>query len=417
MLSATQVSTVFTRIRRPALLALLAIFSITFSQPGTTAGKPWVKVISGGGGLASLFYDCVQYYQAQGLGIKQAIGQCMAIGVVKLSKGGSGLNAGFFGNSEQGPVGIQCATLSADPRASGIVHRQPGSHIDPGRPPLGGLGSFENHLDSYSFLLGLLAEEFAAESIALREQAFATSDPAQKKNLESKAKMLDDLSSEMFDRHSEETMKWYLDRVEDYEKTKTTGTPPGDYPIPDPDAPQVSHIDPNHVSSCETLSAFVSDCQMAGWQTAPCQMFIDQLNGCGDPTITDPSPDGEQPCKAQPASAQQVKHITFVACSKETKPGPGQDPCGGTIGKGKSYSFNYGRNNPNARPCSNPFAYPSEDGCSPTFTVVVSDEKSIQDVINEAWERLGGPIFVVPVAPGVDPRTGGGCAGDPRCPH
>jgi hypothetical protein len=95
-----------------------------------------------------------------------------------------------------------------------------------------------------------------------------------------------------------------------------------------------------------------------------------------------------------------------------TTPGPDSDPCSGVIGDGMAYHFSYGQNKPNQPICFNPFAHTTGETCVATFTVITGTQKGVDEVIAEANERLGGPIFVMPLPSNPEP---GGCAGDPRC--
>ncbi|HEX5057546.1 MAG TPA: hypothetical protein VFX02_13750 [Gammaproteobacteria bacterium] len=405
---------------RLILAALVCAFSMLPATGNANGGAPSVLVIAGGSGLTSMFYDCVRHYQQQGLKIPQAIGQCMAIGVVRQSVAGrNGLGAEFVGGGgESGAVGIQCATLSVDPRVAQIVRRSPDpgdSSRDPGLPLLGRPGTFDNNYSAFAYLLGLLSSVAAQDAVALREQAKNTTDSVQKQILLDKADAAEELAQAMFDAH-DEIMAWYLARLAEYEESKKTPpSPPGDYPLPNPDAPQVADVTSDHVSACENLTQFVNDCRLAGWKTAPCQMFLDRLDGCGDPTITDPSPDEERECGSRRVSDEQARHVAFIACSVDTTPGPDSDPCSGNIAQAMAYDFTYGKSNPNAPICSNPFAYTTAESCTATFTVLVGTQQGAESVIEEAQRRLGGPVFVIPAPSPLDPKSGGGCAGDPRC--
>jgi hypothetical protein len=385
-----------------ALACALTIFGVPAPAQQLPA-KPWVVVVPGSvNSLLASFLECVGHYQKQGFSINRAIAQCVVNEATRTGMGGS-LSASFVsGASELGASAVQCSTLRVDPRAAGIVHRPlDPTHVD-GSPLPGKPGSFDNTWAAIWHLVDMLSVEFAREGEALRAQASETSDPVQKQVLNDKADAMNELSGIMFDR---ETADWYATAIQAYQDylEKNPPSPPGDYPLPSPDEPQPSKVDPEGVSVCQNVTQLVNECSLAGWQTSPCQMFLARLNGCGDPKITDPAPDGAQECRAPRVRKEEAQRVAYHACSIKTTPGPDADPCSGPVVEGLAFTFAFGRNDPNRPICSNVFAYTTSEECTSTFTVTVGPQAGADSVIAEAQKRLGGPIFVRPVPSPLDP--------------
>lgn len=391
-----------------AMLCLTLLFAASAHAQTTPS---WVAVLPGGSSLSKMFQQCVEHYQKQGLSQAQSIGQCMAIGVTRLSSGGGfAVDSGFMGGEGPGPSAVNCTTLGLDPNIARTVHRPPGGFapMDAPLPPLSDNYDVQKWL--YQELAEMLIVDFTEEIEALREQVATTADPLQKGILRGRLASLEALQSNLFDQVAQD---WYLDQLHAYVDWRIEHpgeSPPGDYPLPDPDAPQVAHVGDQAVSACNMMREWVNECRLAGWKTGPCQMFIDRLNECGDPTVTDPSPDEERPCRSRPIDAATIKRVAFLACSKNTTPGPGADPCGERVREGILAHFEYDRADPNRPICSNPFAYTDAEACTPTFSVMVAPQQSVDEVIEEANELFGGPIFLVPL-----PGTGGPVPGAPTC--
>jgi hypothetical protein len=399
------------------LLAALSVL-VTWVPAHAQIIRPTVLVIPGGTGLFSMFMECVTHYQSQGLTLQQATGQCMALGVTRLSgSSGYGLASQFVaGDSSFGASAVQCSSLGLNPEISDIVNRQPDPNYPPLDQPLPNLvDPFDIKYESYMRLVEMLMIDFVQEIGALRDQKKQTTDVTQQQIIQDKIDGLEALAQGFFDQTA---LDWYRGTLAEYKKWRDEHPPsePGDYPLPTPGDPQYANVSPDAVSACNQMREFTHECQLAGWKTANCQIFLDRLSGCGDPTITDPSPEEERECKAKPIDSETIKRIAFLSCSKNTKPVPGSDPCSGLIGDASIYHFSYGKLNPNQPICSNPFAYTTAESCTGTFSVIVASEEMVNDAIKEANERLGGPIFILPIPTPSNPVTTEGCyPGLPGC--
>ncbi len=389
-----------------SLLVVLALLVSTAAH--AQRQPPWVFAIPGGSGsLAALFYECVTHHTAQGFSVQRAAAMCLVAGAISDSRAqGVGFPVEVIAG-EKGPSAIACDTLGVDPALGQIVVRSPDGdrepdHRSPFRP-----GSYNDTLYQWAInLRGRLSVDLAREAEALRQLAATMSDPNQKKELETKAADLDDLSDLFFKDHLFGEVARYLEA----EKP----SPPGDYPIPNPDAPTPAHVSPGATAGCNAINAFLNECTLASWQTAPCELFLSRLNGCADPTIARVDPDAEQACRNTKVSAQEIEEVAFLACSEKTKPVPGQDPCSGELGVGVAFEFRYGDDNPNAPICANPFALVTPETCVGTFKIVLARQQTIQDVI-EAARRFGGPVVVLPLGGNNPWDNGNNCASDPRC--
>ena len=401
-------------------LSLSYLFCFAFLlQPDSAQAQnrtPWVVTVPGGTGLTNMLYECVLHYQSQGLSTSQAVGQCMAISTIRHGHGsGFSMNSGFMtGNAGNGASAVHCGSLGLDPSLSRIP-REPNASFPWMDKPLPGFKDpFDVNYENYMQTVEMLMLEFTQQIEALRTQMKNTTDPVQKQVLQSQIDSLDDLVGALFDQTA---LDWYRDRLKEYEEAKKNPpSEPGDFPLPDPEAPQYADVSSDAVSACENLTVFIHDCSLSGWKTSPCQMFLENLKGCGDPTITDPSPDEERPCMSKPIGRAEAKEVAFQICSKDKMPvGPDADVCSGVLGTGIAYQFGYGKRGPNSPICSNPFAYTTAESCTGSFSVIVGTQRDAESIIAEANRRLGGPIFIVPAPSPLDPKNGGGCAGDPRC--
>ena len=141
--------------------------------------------------------------------------------------------------------------------------------------------------------------------------------------------------------------------------------------------------------TCDAVSAFVGECNLAGWATAPCQSFRRQLRGCVDMTIAyTTGDDPNEGCPPEDPDKETVARIVELLCTSRAKVAPGYDPCGPPdLGGGPGLY-----EDPNADPCTgkNPYALTTGDGCE--VTVNESPDFGLGPVIDPTMVLiLGGP--------------------------
>ena len=172
--------------------------------------------------------------------------------------------------------------------------------------------------------------------------------------------------------------------------------------------------DPNAVDACSEVATFVAECNRAGWATSPCRLFLQRLDGCGDPTVTDPAPDDEGAgCGLPAVDPETVKRVVTIKCGSNKKPVPGVDPCAPVEVEGTAHSYTFGHQE--GVPCGDPRALNEEEDCLGTVTVTVFGKKDVAAILSEGFEKLGGPAWIVNV-PGLGkpPRPPGGGGPEPE---
>jgi hypothetical protein len=74
--------------------------------------------------------------------------------------------------------------------------------------------------------------------------------------------------------------------------------------------------------SCEQIQAqwdaFKEYCEQSNWQVYRCEAFLRALNGCVDPALINPGPDGDLTCpeRATTDKKQRAKLAYLAACEK-----------------------------------------------------------------------------------------------------
>jgi len=141
--------------------------------------------------------------------------------------------------------------------------------------------------------------------------------------------------------------------------------------------------------ACDAFSAFVGECNLAGWATSPCQSLRRQLRGCVDMTIAyTTGDDPNEGCPADEPDKETVAEIVELLCTSRAKVAPGYDPCGPPdLGGGPGIY-----EDPNADPCTgkNPYALTTGEGCE--VTVSESPDFGMGPVIDPTMVLiLGGP--------------------------
>jgi hypothetical protein len=162
------------------------------------------------------------------------------------------------------------------------------------------------------------------------------------------------------------------------------------------------------------LAAKIGECVRRLWIGGGCEMLAAQLHWCSDPRITDPTPDAPT-CAEQRAAAEEnadaVLEAYLAGCESVVRYGPdGGSPCVASSDS-DTPSYDIHKAHPQVCPspsggevvcvtidvCSNEKAMPTEDPetCFGTATVL-STVRTLADVLAEAYERLGGPLWTPP---------------------
>jgi hypothetical protein len=160
--------------------------------------------------------------------------------------------------------------------------------------------------------------------------------------------------------------------------------------------PDVSDIPPDAVDTCSDLRSFVAECNRDGWITPACAEVERRMRGCADPTITRPGPDATEVCPPGEPDPETVERVATLYCSRAVHPAPGEDPCGTT---GVDATILRGYVHDAGDPCGDPRAMPGQDQCAPVLTVTTFGRTTMEDIVRIGIEKLGGPVFVVPLTP------------------
>lgn len=316
------------------------------------------------------YRSCVNEYLLQGKSVKEALSLC------NLSDPKWNFNdhrdpwgsMGSFGSGSTGVGAVDCKSLSIDPRR-GFGH-PPSYYSDP--------NDHRTHYSEYRELLKDYSEKYdalvEAEDKEWEAKKEAEADPGNPE----KAKAAKEATAA--------AKKAINDANEAEKKVK-------DWQLPS------FKTDPAAENVCNTVAQFIAECNQVGWRSQKCQLFLKKMDKCGDPMVTDPTPEGEVSCNNPVVDPKKVEKVVLLVCNKYIKPAPGQDPCmqmevEGTLHR---YFIRKPSQGVDATPCGDPLAMTSESQCTPTFTLAVFGKKDLQTVINEGRRKLGGPIFVLPV--------------------
>lgn len=164
--------------------------------------------------------------------------------------------------------------------------------------------------------------------------------------------------------------------------------------------PSVGETDPQASDACLDAALFVAECNANGWKSAGCARLLARMEGCGDPMLTDPNPeDPNAGCGPDEVDPEQAEEVALLMCRRTVRPVPGEDPCAGihlpeVVLRG--YWPRPGQEG-SAVPCGDPRALTGEGQCLPSLTVVRFGERNIQNIMDEARKKFGGPIFIVPL--------------------
>jgi nucleoid-associated protein YgaU len=94
-------------------------------------------------------------------------------------------------------------------------------------------------------------------------------------------------------------------------------------PKPTPTETSGDCIDEACGSFCEKQSEwwerFSNRCAQVSWKTYECASFVAMLNGCPDPALVRPSPDGDFECRRPLSEAERAKLAAIVRCEMQGK--------------------------------------------------------------------------------------------------
>jgi hypothetical protein len=176
----------------------------------------------------------------------------------------------------------------------------------------------------------------------------------------------------------------------------------------DDDGTAVAETLPEVGSPCNAVAEFLANCAGAGWATAPCQIFLERLEGC-DTTIMLIDPDQGAACGSVPdeVDAETFDKILDRTCWSRVRPaGPDEDPCAPASIAG-AYVVAM-----QPDPCSDPRALVSpEDG---TCVAPAADPGAVTDALLGRSNELGQIVATLEKLCGCDiPPIGGGPAPAP----
>ena len=394
--------------------AALCTFALLFAVADTNAAprpvENWklanIAVVKAEGAREGSALACVRDLVAQGMTVKEALDRCFVrselvpqrTGIDSfLSLGGSITSSTTVGTAACNAGSKVRPELSAD-----YDWANHDSRIAPPNPNEAGLGNFANDL-AY--------QQLKDEAQRQWEQYY-------------------DLLTQYAE---EDRSKWTSEQWEQNLEKLNKENREANEAIDNRDSwkPSTVLTDPNAVSFCVDIAAFVGECNSAGWKTSPCSIFLSRLEGCSDPTVTDPHPDGDGRvgCEQPPPDTETVERLAALVCNMRIYPLPDEDPCtpvesGGIVIDGwvrlapcrEAGDKPLGADGPtipcdssgDATPCGNPAALTTEDQCVVSVEIAQFGEKNIEEILAIAGDRLGGPSFVVPLPKGPDIPGGGG---------
>ena len=182
---------------------------------------------------------------------------------------------------------------------------------------------------------------------------------------------------------------WYNKWAEQYEVVHGQRPPSSGY-----------RTDPNAENQCQEILQEIANCIATGWRSFSCRELKSMLNGCASETLV--IHEGDY-CTQAYVDPKTVERAWTLACESRKKYGPGEDPCGPrdmdgmmVIGADKG------------DPCGSPVALTDPEDCTVEIQLVPYGEKDINEILSDAFKRLGGPIFVIPTMgpqPGLPPKA------------
>lgn len=154
---------------------------------------------------------------------------------------------------------------------------------------------------------------------------------------------------------------------------------------------------PDAPDACADMRAFVAECNRDGWTSPECADAERRMRGCADPTIARPVPDTTETCPPGEPDPETVETVVALLCSKAIRPAPGEDPCATAAVKASVVrGYVHGVS---GDPCGDPRAMPGQDQCAPVLTVATFGHASLEEILLTGLEKLGGPVFVIPLTP------------------
>ncbi len=356
-------------------LALLIVATLTCSPPSAGQRRgPLVLMISGRLVKEGSFEDCVAQEVQGGKKIEDAIKDCATLMPPDLS--GTGLDALDL---MPGSDGVRLSDCYGDWNSNAPVEHS---------------SEFTSAQQWYmmyltagaqlaSFDLQKRADFEKAQMQKVRAQAYAQYQKAKGGLTDEEKAELEFWADEMWGPDSEPSE-------------------PGDY-VPPGGNTGVARPTRESESLCQQVSEFVGECNRDGWNNPQCKAFLDKLNGCLDPEVADPAEPGTESCKVPPVDPEKAREVAMLHCWGRRKPVPGEDPCTNTI-HGMAFDY-FIRTGGKLDPCNDPHVRETGEDCYPTFTLVKFEEVDLRELAKWGLDKLGGPVFVIPIGPPDDDGT------------
>ncbi len=370
-----------------------------------TAGVVLVLNRAPGGTLR----ECLEAYVSQGLGVQQALKECnRQMGRLDdlPSYGGlGGLVPGRRGPQQSSDLTAACSSGGVDPRLGYTLLN--GTELRGSTRPATEQERQTLGLESYQRMIEWTPEQerlIQQDLDARADQAFAAflKTPEMKERQQATQELKALLGRPENDPERQAAQKAYdeakkkseatreYQEWEDAQNQATDGPPrvtPGGISQPNPMAENF----------CARVAGRIAECNDNRWQRADCQRILARMNRCVDPLIAYTGPDSASTCSVQEVDPETVQKVVTLACQMKTKPAPGEDPCSPQKVEGVMYRYWY-RLDANGSPqvCTDPRAMVSPEQCTGTFTLVQFGAKDFDQLINEAHEKFGGPIVIIP---------------------
>jgi hypothetical protein len=392
-----------------------------------TAHTKALQLITRSPAMEGAMYACLYRLYMQGMGISRAQNQC-EMELPDLGRGGvSSELPGYTGpgtrggSSGSGGSGVGCPGWLAGPAALGS--RWYRNYVDPVNPTVhygkyswGAAGEVKSATEWYEYLGLSEAESERRKMEAVREHQEAHDEEVRTFNAALRA--ADDLSAARKTGDAariaaaEAALKA---ATEAHTQAQDAELKAYEKALADPNIvkPGVSQTDPNAPDMCgaDTL-AFLRECDRVNWITADCRMLQARIQHCVDPALIFPNPiDGSPTCGQQTATPEEMASAMEMWCRRLVRYGPDDDPC--------SLAPRHGGGNPNlallgltwdpthgtAVVCGSPYAFIAQDSCVAEMTVPTFGRPDVETVVLWAFDKLGGPVFILPGnPPGGGPR-------------
>jgi hypothetical protein len=389
-----------------ALCALSLLFGVADTRAATPTVENWtlanVAVVKAAGAREGSALACARDLVAQGVSVKEALDRCFLNGDLVPAKPGIDSFFGLGGVTASTSIGTaSCGSSGVRPElGADYGYANWPDRTAPPNPNEGKLGGWAG----------------TSEYQGLKAEA--------QKQWQEYYDLLDKYASENSENWTPDEKKQKLDQLNKEHQEANAA-------IDKRDAwkPSTVQTDPNAENFCVDTAAFIGECNRSGWKTSPCRILLGQLEGCSDPTVTDPAPDGGDAvgCKQADPDAKTIETMAALVCHMRIQPAPGEDPCVPTTSDGivlngwvrlapcrEGGDHPLGPDGPtiacdpnqDATPCGAPVAHTQEDQCLVNITVAQFGQKNIDEILAIAGDKLGGPVFVVPMPKG-PPIPGG----------